>query len=109
MSGAMDNSGQLRERITVERPANARDAIGAQTGAASSFGEYWAAVEPFSPGSESEADARTARGRWEITMRRAVPVQPGDTVHWAGRQLRVMTVQEQRLPNPMLILKTEEI
>jgi head-tail adaptor len=82
-------SGALRERVTIERRAEARDALGGATGGYLYDGAAWVAVAPIVPQSLIAADAVSALPRWRVTMRKREGIGPWTRLVWRGRFLAV--------------------
>ncbi|NJC32821.1 head-tail adaptor [Sphingomonas jejuensis] len=85
-------AGALTQRVTLLRANQARDPLGAVAGWTAT-GESWAAVTPAGRGAANAADAAEALPVWRVTMRPR-PLSPGDRLHWRGRTLELVAVEE---------------
>jgi head-tail adaptor len=102
-------AGLLRERVTLERQAPGRDALGVARGAWLSLGQCWAAVVPAGEGERYLGDAAAAPARFHVTIRARKVFGVGDRVIWRGRTLVVETVTfDPTIPDRITCL-TEEL
>lgn len=108
MSGTL--AGRLRERVTIERRATARDALGGANGGWSPLRSGWAGIEPDREGAAVSGEALSAMPRWTVVMRREAPMpELGDRIGWQGRRLRVRAVAwDPRTPDRIAIDTEEE-
>ena len=65
----MEFAGSLRERIVIERPSEARSAMGLQVAGWDDVARCLAAVEPDGAGNEREAMALSAMPRFKVSIR----------------------------------------
>ena len=107
MSGEF--SGALRERVTIERRAEARDGLGGSTGAYRYDGAAWVAVAPVAPQSLSAADAVSILPRWRVTMRKREGIGPETRLVWRHRFLAVRFVESDPREPAKMILTCEEM
>ncbi len=108
MSGG-EFAGALRERVTIERRAEGRDATGGRTGGWLYDGAAWVGVTPLIPADLVAADSLSFLPRWQIIMRKREGIGPWTRLVWRGRFLGVRgVVSDPREPSRM-ILTTEEI
>jgi head-tail adaptor len=102
-------TGALRERVNIEQRLGGRDAIAGATGDYRFDGCAWAAVLPLNDAAVVEADALSARPRWQVTMRKREGISLATRLWWRGRYLVVRGVAcDLRVPGRM-ILTTEEV
>ncbi len=102
-------AGLLRERVTLERQAPGRNALGVASGAWLSLGQCWAAVVPMGEGAGFVGDAPAAPPRFHITIRVRTIFGTGDRMVWRGRTLVVLNVTfDPTIPDRMSCL-TEEV
>lgn len=106
MSGEF--AGALRERVTIEQPNPARDALGGRSGGYLYDGAAWAAVAPLLPADLSAADALSALPRWSVTLRKREGITPGTRLVWRGRYLRVRGVVSDPRDAARMVLTCEE-
>ncbi len=85
-------AGALRERVTLERQAPGRDALGVASGAWVSLGQCWAAVLPAGEGAGFVGDAAAAPARYRLILRKRRVFGVGDRVVWRGQTLVVLNV-----------------
>ena len=101
-------AGTLRERVTIEQPNPARDALGGRAGGYVYDGAAWAAVTPLLPADLSAADALSALPRWTVTLRTREGVGPGTRLVWRGRYLRVRSLVSDPSDPARMVLSCEE-
>lgn len=107
MSGEL--AGRLRERVTVERRAATRDALGGATGAWIAVATIRAAVAPGRAGPAVAGDAPSGLDDWIVTARAEADVRVGDRLVWRGRRLAaVRVVRDPRAPDRIEIFNEEE-
>lgn len=96
--------------MIIERREDARDAIGAASGDWIMLRSAWVEIAPEGIGPIGQADARAAMPRWTVTMRGEAPFPGiGDRVLWAGRTLRVRSVEtDPRVPDEVRLSTEEE-
>lgn len=102
-------AGALRERVTIERRAPARDAAGGQTGRWAYDGAAWVGVSPDIPARLEVADARSALPRWSVVMRKREGIGVWTRLVWRGRFLHVRSIiSDPRDPSRMIITCEEK-
>ncbi len=101
-------SGVLRERITIERQAAGRDALGSAELQFGFVGEFWAAAEVLRSGRVSEAESRSALPRWRFILRETQAIKAGDRLTWGGRVMTITSVILEHRLIPKTILQAEE-
>ncbi|VAW05754.1 hypothetical protein MNBD_ALPHA04-1692 [hydrothermal vent metagenome] len=101
-------SGNLRERIRIERQAADRDALGSASEQSILIGEFWAAAKTVGTGSGAEAESRSALPRWRFTLRQTDLILPGDKIAWGNRKMMIRSVSLEHRPTPKTILLAEE-
>tara|TARA_R110000824_G_scaffold65989_8_gene171477 strand:- start:897 stop:1223 length:327 start_codon:yes stop_codon:yes gene_type:complete len=101
-------SGILRERVTVERQAAGRDALGSAQPQFDIIGEFWAAAETLSSSRDGEAESRSALPRWRFILRETQAIRPGDRLIWNGRVMVISSVILEHRLIPKTILQAEE-
>lgn len=107
MSGEF--AGSLRERVTIEQPNPARDALGGRAGGYLYDGAAWAGVSPLLPADLSEADALSALPRWSVTLRKREGIVPDTRLVWRGRYLRVRGVVSDPAHPARMVLTCQEV
>ncbi len=107
MSGEF--AGALRERVTIEQPHPARDALGGRAGGYLYDGAAWAAISPLMPADLAAADALSAQPRWSVTLRKREGIDPGTRLVWRGRFLRVRSVVSDPVQPAQMVLTCEEV
>ncbi len=107
MSGEF--SGALRERVTIERRSDSRDALARGSGRYLYDGAAWVSVTPLIPNDLAAADTLSALPRWQVTMRKREGIGPWTRLVWRARFLAVRgVISDPRTPERM-ILTTEEM
>ena len=101
-------AGALRERVTIWRRAEARDALGGASGTWTAGASVWAAVRPGGREPPVEAEARSAAPRWRVTLRAGAGARVGDRIGWRGRWLLVAGLVEDPATPDRVMLETEE-
>lgn len=91
-------AGRLRERVVVEAPSGARNALRAALPDYVVVARCLAAVVPEGAGPEAEGQALSAMARFRVTMRPRPGIEVGQRVRWRGRVLAV----RQRIDDPAL-------
>tara|TARA_R110000824_G_scaffold338547_4_gene525109 strand:+ start:12605 stop:12931 length:327 start_codon:yes stop_codon:yes gene_type:complete len=101
-------SGILRERISIERQAVGRDALGSAEPQFITVGVFWAAAEALSSGRREVAGSRSAMPRWRFILRETQVIKPGDRLLWDGRAMTILSVVPEHRLIPKTILQAEE-
>jgi head-tail adaptor len=101
-------AGALRERVTIEIRASNRDTAAGATGRYVYSGQAWASLMPLVPASLSQADALSAKPRWQVTMRKRESVDLGARLTWRGKYLAVRSVISDPREPAYLIATCEE-
>lgn len=100
-------AGTLKERVTIQRMDDARDAAGEAGGAWLTLGTAPASVEPAGTGPIEIGEALAAEPLWRVRMRpRDVAV--GDRLAWRGRLLGVRAVTADPVTPDRIELGCEE-
>ena len=108
-AGGGELAGRLRERVTIARAADDRDALGAADGAWVTVATLWTAVAADGAGEAAVGEAVSVAARFRVTIRAGVAVLPGDRIDWAGRLLRVRSVAEAPELRDRIVLMAEEV
>ena len=101
-------SGILRERISIERQAVGRDALGSAEPQYITVGVFWAAAEAMQTGVASEAGSRSALPRWRFSLRETQVIKPGDRLVWGNRIMTISSVILEHRRTRKTILQAEE-
>lgn len=102
-------AGTLRERISIERPADLRTASGLPTGGWETVARCLAAIAAEGAGAEAEGQALSAMSRYRVTIRRRDGIGVGQRVTWGARTLLVkQRIDDPNLPDRIL-LRCEEM
>jgi SPP1 family predicted phage head-tail adaptor len=101
-------AGALRERVILQRRAEARDGLGGATGGWVSLGSAWAAIDYERAGPGVIAGALDDAPLWRVTMRVRGDVSAGDRLLWGERVLRVRRVERDPRTRDFLRLRAEE-
>lgn len=102
-------AGALRERVTIEQRAGARDAIAGATGTYVYDGAAWVGVTPLIPAELSLGSALHAMPRWQVVMRKREGIGPATRLVWRGKWLAVRTVASDPREPAHMILTCEEL
>lgn len=101
-------SGILRERISIERQAVGRDALGSAEPQFITIGVFWAAAVALHSGTVSQAESRSAMPRWRFILRETQAIKPGDRLIWGDRAMTILSVILEHRLIPKTILQAEE-
>lgn len=102
-------AGALRERVTIERRSENRDALARGTGKWHYDGAAWVGVTPLVPAGLSVADAISSLPRWQVIMRKREGVGVWTRLVWRGKFLEVRgVISDPREPSRM-VLTCEEL
>jgi head-tail adaptor len=108
MSGG-ELAGRLRERVTVERRAATRDALGGAIGDWIAEAVVAAAIVPARAGAAVVADAASGLDGWAVTVRSEADVRVGDRLVWRERRLSVVrATRDPTTPDRLEIFSEEE-
>jgi head-tail adaptor len=102
-------SGSLRERVTIERRTESRDAAGGRNGPWLYDGAAWVGVTPLIPASLAAADTLSASPRWQVVMRKREGIGVGTRLVWRGKFLAVRSVISDPRDPARMILTSEEM
>lgn len=102
-------AGTLRDRILIERPLEARDAMGRQEPGWEEVCRCFAAIALEGAGPESEAQALSAMARYRVTIRRREGIAVGQRVRWGGRTMLVRQMLDDPRAKDRITLRCEEI
>jgi head-tail adaptor len=107
MSGEF--AGALRERVTIERLAESRDAAAGRRPRWVYDGAAWVGVTPIIPADLVVADSLSFLPRWQIMMRKREGIGPWTRLVWRRRFLRVRgVISDPRDPSRMILTTEEE-
>lgn len=102
-------AGTLKERISIERPADLRTAAGLQAAGWEPVASCLAAVVPEGAGPEAEAQALSAMPRYRVTIRTREGIAVGQRILWGRRAMLVrQRIDDPKLPDRIL-LRCEEM
>lgn len=107
MSGEF--AGTLRERILIERPVEARTAMGLAAGEWETVCSCLAAIAPDGAGAEAEGMALSAMPRFRVTIRSRSGITVDQRVSWAGRRMMVRQIADDPRARDRTTLRCEEI
>jgi head-tail adaptor len=103
-------AGSLRERITVERQAEARTAMGRAAGEWEPLFKCMAAIVPeTAAGAEAEGQALSAMARFRVTIRARCGVAVGQRIVWGGTRLMVRQVVADPRTRDRIAMRCEEV
>ena len=107
MSGEL--AGALDQRVTIERRAADRDALGGASGAWSVIATRWAALAPDAAGDLISGDTLSSSPRWRATLRAPLDAAPSDRIGWGGRRLAVRArLDDPATPDRIILICEEE-
>lgn len=101
-------AGALRERVTIERRIDFRDAIAGRQPRWGYEGAAWVAVRPLLPAELVEAEVLSANPRWAVTMRKREGIGPDYRLVWRGRFLDVRGVKSDPAEPSHMVLTCDE-
>ena len=102
-------AGTLTERITIERPAGARDAMGLPQTGWEPVCSCLAAIIPETPGPEAEAMALSAMPRFRVTIRKRDGIAIDQRIRWKARLLTIRQLLEDPRAKDRITLRCEEV
>lgn len=102
-------AGTLRERILIERPVAARDAMGLQDTGWEEVCRCLASIALEGAGAEVKAQALSAMPRYRITIRRREGIAVGQRISWGGRTMLVRQMLDDPRAKDRLTLRCEEM
>lgn len=102
-------AGTLKERISIERPADLRTASGLQSAGWEPVAQCLAAIVAEGAGAEAEAMALSAMPRFRVTIRKRDGIAVGQRISWGERAMLVkQRIDDPKLPDRIL-LRCEEM
>ena len=102
-------AGTLKERISIERPADLRTASGLQAAVWEPVARCLAAIAAEGAGAEAEAMALSAMPRFRVTIRKRDGIAVGQRITWGERAMLVkQRIDDPKLPDRIL-LRCEEM
>ena len=101
-------SGNLRDRVTIERRDERRSASGGRTGKWLYDGAAWVSVTPLMPANLEAANSLSALPRWQVVMRKREAIGLNTRFVWRGRFLAVRSVVSNPREPAQMILTCEE-
>lgn len=102
-------AGTLKERISIERPADLRTASGLQSAGWEPVARCLAAIVAEGAGAEAEAMALSAMPRFRVTIRKRDGIAVGQRISWGERAMLVkQRIDDPKLPDRIL-LRCEEM
>jgi SPP1 family predicted phage head-tail adaptor len=102
-------AGTLRERITIERLTNARNAMGLQEPAWEAVCRCLAGITLDSVGPEAEAQALSAMARFRVTIRKRDGITIDQRISWNGRRMMVRQILEDPRAKDRITMRCEEV
>lgn len=100
--------GELRRRISIERPADVDDGAGGVTRGFATLAEVFASVEPLSAEEAAAGRALGLNRLWRVTLRARADVTGGCRVAWRGTSFDVLSVRALDADDRFLELLCEE-
>jgi head-tail adaptor len=101
-------AGALRERVTIERRSDGRDALARGDGRWIYDGAAWVGVAPLVPADLIAADTLSALPRWTVVMRKREGIGLYTRLVWRGRFLAVRSVISDPREPARMVLTCEE-
>jgi head-tail adaptor len=102
-------AGTLRERILIEQPVAARDAMGLPETGWEEVCRCLAAITLDGAGAEVEAQALSAMPRYRIAIRRREGIAVGQRISWGGRTMLLRQVLDDPRAKDRIVMRCEEI
>tara|TARA_R110000868_G_scaffold12110_7_gene58721 strand:- start:14429 stop:14752 length:324 start_codon:yes stop_codon:yes gene_type:complete len=87
-------AGQLRERVTIERPMRVSDGTGGESVSWAELGEVWAQVVSLTGSEVTQAERDEARGRFTVTIRHREDVSAAMRLVWRGKVLNIRSLRD---------------
>lgn len=106
MSGEF--AGTLTERIEIEQPIQARNAMGLQEYGWHRIARCLAAVVLEGVGAESEGQALSAMPRYRVTIRKREGIAIDQRVSWKGRTMMIRQLLEDPNFKDRITMRCEE-
>lgn len=106
---AETTAGELRERVTIQRVSNARDAIGGVIETWSTLMQVYAKVAPMSAGEQYRRQQIQASAQWKVTVRYANAIAPADRLVWRDRTFQIKGITNPDMRRRFLDLACEEL
>ena len=91
MSGEL--AGRLAERVTLELWQGSSDDLGAATGVWIPQGDCWASIRPIEHAPGAEADSRSSRRRYRVTLRSEPRLSLLHRLRWRDEVLTLLRVE----------------
>lgn len=91
MSGEL--AGRLAERVTLELWQGSNDDLGAATGVWIPQGDCWASIRPIESAPSAEADSRSSRRRYRVTLRSEPRLSLLHRLRWRDEVLTLLRVE----------------
>lgn len=102
-------AGDLRHRVTLQRVATTKDALGGDVQTWSTLATVWAAVKPLSGREAFEAQRVTSTASLFLSIRYREDVTPAMRAVWHGRTFEITHVENVSGRNVELVLWLEEM
>jgi SPP1 family predicted phage head-tail adaptor len=102
-------AGTLKERIVIERPSNARDAMGLQVAGWDEVARCLAAVTPDGAGDEKEAMALSAMPRFRVSIRLREGIAIDQRIRWKSRVLMIRQIIDDPRFGDRIVMRCEEV
>ncbi|MEO6579716.1 MAG: head-tail adaptor protein [Sphingomicrobium sp.] len=102
-------AGSLKERIIIERPSQARTAMGLQAAGWEDVARCLAAVAPDGAGDEREAMALSAMPRFKVSIRLREGVAIDQRIRWGKRLLMIRQMIDDPRFGDRIVMRCEEV
>lgn len=102
-------AGTLRERVVIERPTTARNAMGLQEPGWEQVCRCLASVVLESVGAQSEAQALSAMPRFRVTIRKREGLALDQRISWGGRKMMVRQLVDDPRAKDRIVMRCEEV
>jgi head-tail adaptor len=102
-------AGTLRERIVIEAPVTARNAMGLQEPGWNEVCRCQASVVPDGIGAQSQAQALSAMPLYRVTIRPREGIAIGQRISWKGRRLMVRQLLDDPRAKDRIVMRCEEV
>lgn len=107
--GSEPTAGDLRERVTIQRVATTRDAIGGLIETWSTLMTVYAKVAPMSAGEQYRRQQIQAKADWKVTVRYVNTIAPADRIVWRERTFQIKGITNADMRRRFLDLACEEL
>ena len=107
--GMSEFAGTLRERIVIERPSEARTAMGLSTAGWETIARCLAAIVPDGAGAEREGQVMSAMARFRVSIRLREGIAIDQRIRWGSRVLMIRQLSDEPQRGDRIVMRCEEV